>query len=98
MLTIKKKLAPSWFKMPGPEPAAEFLLAPLSSIAWLDMRNEIHRGAEGQITVSGKGAIQALEASIRDWRNVLDESGQPIAFDRSLIADLPSQILMDLST
>lgn len=98
MLTIKKKLAPTWFKMPGPEPAAEFLLAPLSSMAWLDMRNEIHRSAQGEITVSGKGAMAAVQESVRDWRNVLDESGQSIDFDRKLLAEFPSQVLMDLAT
>ena len=105
MLTIKKKLAAtwfsaaetSWFKQHGSDPAPEFELVPLTSSQWLDVRNEVRLSAGGQITMTGIGAVTALEASVRNWRNVFDESGQPIEFKRKHIEELPTQLLLDLA-
>jgi hypothetical protein len=97
MLTIRKKLAPTWFKPPGVEPAPEFLLAPLTSSQWLDVRNEVHMSPAGQITMTGKGALSALEYSVRDWRNVVDDRGESIEYGRKHLESLPTQLLFDLA-
>ena len=89
MLTIKKKLAPSWYKLPGEEPAAEFLLAPLTVAAFIDLRGEVRVEADGDYSISGRGIAQALTDAVRGWRNVRDESGEPAKFSLEDLLDMP---------
>lgn len=99
MLTIKPKVAPTWFTVPSDsDPASEFLLAPLSSLAWLDVRNEISWGRKGKFSISGDGVLAAVMDSVRDWRNVVNEKGEAIPFSRSLLQDLPAPILLKLAS
>ena len=97
MLTIRKKLSPTWFAVAGSDPAAEFLLAPLSAAAFLDVRNELKLEEDGVFTISGQCVTDAVNASVKNWRNVLDESGQPLDFSRASLADLPPQVLHKLA-
>lgn len=94
MLTLKKKLAPTWFQLPGEDPAPEVLLAPLTTPGWIDVRNEITQTGQGDLSITGKGALIAARTSVVDWRNVVDEHGQPLKFRRDLLEDLPRHLLM----
>lgn len=87
MLTIKAKLAPTWF----PVEEAEFLLAPLSKYDAIDFRNEIAY-RKGKITVSGEG-VRIAGNAVRDWRNVFDGAGQPITFSREQFDELSTTVL-----
>lgn len=99
MLTIRKKIAPTWFAMPGKlQPAPEFLLAPLTSADWLDVRNQIFNSPDGEITMTGLGVMTAVRAAVRDWRNVFDEKQEQLPFSRAALEDLPSQVLLDIAT
>lgn len=96
MLTIKKKLAPTWFTLPGDEPASEFLLAPLTPLQFLDVRNEAYKTPAGELQLTGRGALAAL-VGVRNWRNVFDEKGEAIEFDRRLLEELPLNVLTALA-
>lgn len=98
MLTIKKKLAPSWFTLKSSrEPAPEFLLAPLSACAFLDVREEVRAEEGGGYTITGRGVTDALRASVKNWRNVAGEDGQPAEFSIADLLDLPAQVQFDLA-
>lgn len=97
MLTIKKKLAPTWFKLPGEDPAPEFLLAPLTAGQFIDARNEMESDGEGDLIISGRGVTDAVLASVRDWRNVLDETGAHLAFSREHLSDLQVGVQLKLA-
>lgn len=97
MITIKEKVSPSWFDMPDGDPPSGFLLAPLSSVAWLDVRNEFEEDDDGNRTITGRGVLTAVRDSVRDWRNVMDEKGEAIPFNKALLADLSGQILLAIA-
>lgn len=97
MLTIRKKLAPTWFDLHSGDAAPGFLLAPLSNPGRLDARNEVATAANGHLSITGRGAVALARDCIRDWRNVVDETGAPIEFDPKLIPELPAEALRALA-
>ena len=99
MLTIRNKIAPTWFALPGhAEPKPEFLLRPLSSVAWIDVRNEITSDGHGNATITGEGALCAAQSAVTDWRNVMTEGGEQITFTRQGLADLERSDLLLLAS
>ncbi|HYE70599.1 MAG TPA: hypothetical protein VD932_03650 [Aquabacterium sp.] len=99
MHTIRKKLAPTWFTLiTGTQPAPEFLLAPLTSLEWLDVRNEIYQAPSGEYVLSAKAVRTCVESAVRDWRNIAGEDGEAARFSRELLLELPATWLNDLAT
>lgn len=97
MITIRKKLAPTWFDISEDQDSPGFLLAPLTSAGWIDVRNELTQTPQGQMTITGRGAVSAAKACVLDWRNVVDESGQQLKFRRDLLEDLPRDVLLPIA-
>ena len=98
MLTINDKIAPTWFPVQSDDPPpAEFLLAPLSPVAFLDVRNECEFSEGGSFTISGRGVICAVRDSVRDWRNVANAKHEQLPFNRRTLDDLPWDVLLNLA-
>jgi hypothetical protein len=92
MLTIKPKVAPTWFDHEG----AGFLLAPLTQYDAIDFRNEISF-SKRKLVITGEG-IRIAGNAVRDWRNVVDEKGEQIKFDRAMYDELPILTLERVAT
>lgn len=94
MLTIRKKLLPTWYPLPGDHngPAPEFLLAPLTPAAFIDCRNEVQLEDEGRVVMSGKAVTTALSESVRGWRNVVTETGEQADFSITELLALPVRV------
>lgn len=97
MLTIKEKIAPTWFDVGADDPQTGFLMSPMSSVAWLDLKNEFTHDQSGDRAITGKGALIAVKDTVKDWRNVVDEKGATVKFNRSFLEDLPPQTLLSIA-
>jgi hypothetical protein len=82
MVTIKEKLAPAWADILD----ASFLLVPLTPYDAIDFRNEITY-QKGKLKVSGEG-VRIAGNAVRDWRNMANEKGEPVAFSRDAYDNL----------
>lgn len=97
-VTLKHKLAPAWYKIEGFE--AEFNLRPLTELEMIDVYNETNisgRGRSTRILLSSAGIRNSLMLSLNDWRDVVDEKGEQLKFNRDAIPDLDAILLRGLA-
>jgi hypothetical protein len=90
MTKVRDKVAPSWETIDG----SRFLLAPLSSFDAIDFQNELS-WKNGRGVLSGEG-IRIASKAVRDWQDVLDQSGAPVPFTASVVEDLSASVLRQI--
>jgi hypothetical protein len=91
---VAARLAAQWFTPASQEAdisPARFLLKPLGTIEQLDLGGMIDSARQGQ------AADAVLRMVVKDWENVVDDAGAPLAFDAGRILDLPPELVLELA-
>lgn len=83
MIVAKKAAAPSWYtsrrELNNPNPT-QFKLRELDGVESQDVG--MFRDRRGHYDMDADAVRAALTAGLVDWKNFIDEAGQPIEFDR----------------
>lgn len=97
-ITIRKQLAADWYKTDPADPqSAEFHIKPLNQLQFIGLRNEIGFNDFERLTITSVGVRVALDHGLLDWKGVLDETGQPLEFNRENRDMLPIDVLTTLA-
>lgn len=100
-IKAKQTITPSWFvpkSEEGQPNPSRFQVRPLTGVEKHDL--EMHQDANGDWRASSRTVYSVLEHALLSWENVLDDKGEPLAFDRfnkkNSLDSLPAEVVGEI--
>ena len=99
-ITIDTKVAATWYtpeSQEGDDKPASFKLKPLIGEDHMSVFAETEADRRGDLKLTSIGLKSAIHQGVVGWKNIFDENGKPMKFNKFNLSRIPMEILSDLA-